>query len=413
MSKHALPDRPQLLLTLPIMHAMQRVDGYLYDDEVDLLIAATARVLANAGRHPAVVEIGSYYGKSTVILGMVAKTVRPGATVYAIDPHEGELSVSDSTVNVAPTFAAFLLNITEAGLRDTVVPLVKRSSDVRWTKPIDLLFVDGLHDYHSVAGDFIRFAPWVVPGGYVAFHDYGKPDFPGVTAFVDEVIDLGYYRPVQRAAGLIVLAKLDRRRTLFGVPVPRFLAERGMHPDRTGAGWRSLDPRREPPDGGERPGDWLRAILDDTMAPGATVLAAGLDRDHAAEAAGRPIWSFPRAAGGGGAALIAELEARRAEGAAYLLVAGGTASWLEARLVFRQHLDAVHRRVVSPTDAKGCVVYELYPFGAETAGKTPWRAGSRVVGGATTLVTLAAAKLGRLVPRHRTGAGGRRGGGHR
>ena len=159
MQGNALPARAELLLSLPIIEAMQRIDGYLYDEEADLLIAATACALARSGRHAAVVEIGSYYGKSTVIFGMVAKTVRPGAKVYAIDPHEGELSVSDPVVNVEPTFATFMHNMVNAGLRSTVVPIKQRSANVRWNKPISLLFIDGLHGYHDVAHDFIHFSP--------------------------------------------------------------------------------------------------------------------------------------------------------------------------------------------------------------------------------------------------------------
>ena len=79
----------------------------------------------------------------------------------------------------------------EAGLEQVVVPIRKHSTDVRWNLPIGLLFVDGLHDYLSVSRDFDHFAPWVVPGGLVAFHDYGKRDFPGVTTFVDEAVDVG------------------------------------------------------------------------------------------------------------------------------------------------------------------------------------------------------------------------------
>ena len=63
------------LRALPIMRAMQSINGFLYDDEADLLLAATARVLAMAGPPRAVVEIGSYCGKSTVVMGMTARVL--------------------------------------------------------------------------------------------------------------------------------------------------------------------------------------------------------------------------------------------------------------------------------------------------------------------------------------------------
>ena len=182
------PKQAPWLRAFPIMRAMQSINGFLYDDEADLLLAATARVLAMPGPPRSVVEIGSYCGKSTVVFGMTARVLHPDAKVYAIDPHQGELSVGDEIVPGEPTFKQFQRNMAAAGLEQVVVPIRKRSTDVRWNLPIGLLFVDGLHDYLSVSRDFAHFAPWVVPGGLVAFHDYGKRDFPGVTTFVDEAV---------------------------------------------------------------------------------------------------------------------------------------------------------------------------------------------------------------------------------
>ena len=80
-----------LLLTVPILERMRQVEGWLEDDEADLLIAVTARALAAPGERPAVVEVGSYCGRSTVVLGSVVRAVRPEARVYAIDPHQGQV----------------------------------------------------------------------------------------------------------------------------------------------------------------------------------------------------------------------------------------------------------------------------------------------------------------------------------
>jgi hypothetical protein len=80
------------------------------------------------------------------------------------------------------SFGRFRANIAEAGLSDLVVPLRLRSYEVSWTRPIVLLFVDGLHDYASVARDFRHFEAHLVQGGYVAFHDCDD-NYPGVAAF--------------------------------------------------------------------------------------------------------------------------------------------------------------------------------------------------------------------------------------
>lgn len=216
MGEHGMLPREPWLRALPIIRAMQRIDGYLYDDEADLLLTATVCAVMRFRRPYAVVEIGSYCGKSTVVLGMATKAIRPGVTVYAIDPHEGELSVADEVARVEPTLGRFMQNMEDAGVADVVVPINVRSTAVNWAKPISLLFIDALHDYDSVSQDFRHFAPWVVPRGYVAFHDYGKADFPGVTRFVDEVAGRGGFRPVERVEGLIVLEKVSLADTPVG-----------------------------------------------------------------------------------------------------------------------------------------------------------------------------------------------------
>jgi cephalosporin hydroxylase len=208
------------VLPLQIMQTMRHVFGHLHDEEADLLLATVMRALSIPGAPGTIVEIGSFHGKSTVVLGLVAKAVGPHVKVYSIDPHEGELSKDDPAVNVAPTYEAFTQNMASAGLTYTVVPVRKRSTDVEWARPVSMLFIDALHDYDSVAQDFARFAPWVIPGGYIAFHDYGNPDFPGVFSFVNEIVTLGYGEPAQRAAGLIVLEKPANRSSLRGSPPP-------------------------------------------------------------------------------------------------------------------------------------------------------------------------------------------------
>lgn len=46
------------------------------------------------------------------------------------------------------------------------------SRKIEWEKPIDFLFIDGVHSYDFVKSDFERFSSFVKTGGYVAFHDY-------------------------------------------------------------------------------------------------------------------------------------------------------------------------------------------------------------------------------------------------
>ena len=73
--------------------------------------------------------------------------------------------------------------------------------------------VDGLHDYANVARDFHHFAPWIQPGGRVAFHDYGG-HFVGVKKFVDELAIQGDYQMTEQAHSLVVL---EKKKELHGI----------------------------------------------------------------------------------------------------------------------------------------------------------------------------------------------------
>jgi hypothetical protein len=93
-----------------------------------------------------------------------------------------------------------------AGLSDVVEIVHAAGPQVPWQEMIALLLIDGLHDYANVARDFFHFEPWVTDGGYVAFHDYAGY-FPGVMAFVDELLAVGGYAKVHSAGTMIVLRK--------------------------------------------------------------------------------------------------------------------------------------------------------------------------------------------------------------
>jgi glycosyltransferase involved in cell wall biosynthesis/predicted O-methyltransferase YrrM len=198
---------PRLLVRAEIIAQMRGVEGWLEDAEADLLIAAAEHALT-AGEEPhAVVEVGSYCGRATTVLGRVALAVRPESKVYSVDPHDGRVGALDQGVaSHGPTLEKFRRNMQRAGLADSVEVIQRRAADVLWSRPVGLLLIDGLHDYFSVSQDFHSFEPWVVPGGLVAFHDYAAY-FPGVQAFVDELLASGRYRKLNCVGTLMLLQR--------------------------------------------------------------------------------------------------------------------------------------------------------------------------------------------------------------
>jgi MMP 1-O-methyltransferase len=143
------------------------VEGWLREGEGELLFS-----LAKACRGKgAIVEIGSWKGKSTIWLGK-GSMAGSRVNVWAVDPHTGSEEHREALGRVN-TFGDFKRNIARAGLDDLVTPIVKTSQEAaaRFEGPVELLFIDGAHDYASAKADFDAWFSKVVDGGTVAFHD--------------------------------------------------------------------------------------------------------------------------------------------------------------------------------------------------------------------------------------------------
>jgi predicted O-methyltransferase YrrM len=52
---------------------------------------------------------------------------------------------------------------------------------------VDVLYIDGGHEYLEVLSDFVLFSPLVKKGGLVLFHDVQHPHFPGTARAFFEV----------------------------------------------------------------------------------------------------------------------------------------------------------------------------------------------------------------------------------
>ena len=163
--------------------------------EADLLITITLKACKEMPAPNHIVEVGSYHGKTTVIFGSLIKAFFPESRVYAIDPHDGKLGAVDQGLRLYPlSFERFRANVQRAGVGEYVEMIKAHSYEVVWDKPISLLFIDGLHDYPSVARDFWHFSDWLQRGAYAVFHDYSDY-FPGVKTFVNELLA---YRSLQK-----------------------------------------------------------------------------------------------------------------------------------------------------------------------------------------------------------------------
>lgn len=131
-----------------------------------------------ASQHKAIVEIGSYMGRSTRAL---AENTR--GMVWAIDDFIGPREIQvDRRDRI---FDTFLENM--AGLEGRLNVI---RADHRKLPPLDfcpdMVFIDGAHEYEAVKADIEFWVHHLAPQGLLCGHDYTFID--GVRQAVDEVL---------------------------------------------------------------------------------------------------------------------------------------------------------------------------------------------------------------------------------
>ena len=186
----------------------QTVPGWLKEGQARMLFDAVMALPDGA----TVLEIGSHQGRSTVVLGRALRA-RSGSLV-CVDPFvDGRLFGGSSTRE------KFERNVGDAGIEDVVTLEAEFSTRLRprWSRHIDLLYIDGKHDYWTFTDD-LRWAAFLPDGGRVLVHDAFSSI--GVTLGVLlKVLPSAELRYLSRSDSMALFAKeppsaADRRRVL-------------------------------------------------------------------------------------------------------------------------------------------------------------------------------------------------------
>lgn len=121
----------------------------------------------NAPSDAVILEIGCFKGRSSVSFGFGCIGTR--RHVYSVDLFEGD----GSMYGKGEFLSDFERNVQVCGLTDYITPIKQYSTVVArsWDRQIDILFIDGSHNYDDVKADFEAFYPFVKKGGIVALHD--------------------------------------------------------------------------------------------------------------------------------------------------------------------------------------------------------------------------------------------------
>jgi hypothetical protein len=82
-------------------------------------------------------------------------------------------------------------NLTGLGLWTNVTPLRMTSLEAAagWQAPIGLLFIDAVHEYQPLTDDIAAWAGFLIPGGWLALHDFNETGYPDVPAVVRDQLE--------------------------------------------------------------------------------------------------------------------------------------------------------------------------------------------------------------------------------
>jgi predicted O-methyltransferase YrrM len=200
----------------------EQVQGFMPDHEGRALYDAALRYLGGGVG----VEIGTYCGKSTLLLGAAAQ--KTASVLYTIDHHHGseehqagweyhDTSLVDEVTGLFDTLPTFRRTLDAAGLDDHVVAIVGKSPIVArgWRSPLRFLFIDGGHSEAAATEDFNGWAKWVIVGGALVIHDVfpdpadgGRPPYYIYCRAIDsgqfrEISALGSLRVLERTSGQV------------------------------------------------------------------------------------------------------------------------------------------------------------------------------------------------------------------
>ncbi len=152
------------------MELVSDVEGWMSPGQGATLFDAATNC-PEGGR---IVEIGSFRGRSTIVLATAAD---PSVEIVAIDPHAGNdrgpQEIDGYVDEAADDHAVFTANLAAAGVSGRVRH-VREFSDAALDLvqgPVDVLYVDGAHRYGPALADIRAWGDRVRDDGTMLIHD--------------------------------------------------------------------------------------------------------------------------------------------------------------------------------------------------------------------------------------------------
>lgn len=181
LQRHAPVRRPSVLASeyeiSEIVRRAGEVPGYASDQELRWIIGTAAALPPGS----IWVEVGAMCGRSFLAAGL---SLPPGSTLITVDRFLGQHMRRGQTL---------LDTYRELSMERLDLRIVMTRSDSVGASPLvpdqscAVVYIDGDHSGPAVRADVHAWTQKLVPGGMLCGHDYGRPEYPGLTLAVDEL----------------------------------------------------------------------------------------------------------------------------------------------------------------------------------------------------------------------------------
>jgi predicted O-methyltransferase YrrM len=168
-----------------LLPVIETVEGYLSPNEIRFLALLAACPTATGE----ILEIGSFKGKSTVILAKAA-ALTDNVEVNAVDPMIAPSETDPDLEGDASSFPDFKQNIEKTGVADQINFYQTYSYELAktWDKPLRFLWIDGDHTYKGTKLDLDGFIDHLEDGAIVAIHDVLHEFDGGIRVFMEDIL---------------------------------------------------------------------------------------------------------------------------------------------------------------------------------------------------------------------------------
>jgi len=143
-----------------------------------------------------VLEIGTMFGVGVATIHEYCRGFFGNVHITVIDPLNGYYGKAQPRPldRIPITRDIFVGNMKRMNVPETDYTIIEKLSsedeaiEQASRRRYSLLVIDGNHSYSGVKRDFSNYRQLVKRDGYIIFDDYGNPDWPGLTDFIDKEV---------------------------------------------------------------------------------------------------------------------------------------------------------------------------------------------------------------------------------